>query len=76
MYGGFQEGPQLGPPDAERRQSLGQTSWTDVQDVLQVSAHTKQACIPYTGIFFVYMPFAIVLSHFFELFRAIAVLVN
>ena len=24
MYGGFQGGPQLGPPDAERRQSLGQ----------------------------------------------------
>jgi len=24
MYGGFQWGPQLGPPDAERRQSLGQ----------------------------------------------------
>ena len=23
-YGGFQGGPQLGPPDAERRQSLGQ----------------------------------------------------
>ena len=24
MYGGFQGGPQLGPHDAERRQSLGQ----------------------------------------------------
>ena len=24
MYGGFQGGPQLGPQDAERRQSLGQ----------------------------------------------------
>ena len=24
MYGGFQGGPQLGPPDAERLQSLGQ----------------------------------------------------
>ena len=24
MYRGFQEGPQMGPPDAERRQSLGQ----------------------------------------------------
>ena len=24
MYGGFQGGPQLGLPDAERRQSLGQ----------------------------------------------------
>ena len=24
VYGGFQGGPQLGPPDAERRQSLGQ----------------------------------------------------
>ena len=24
MYGGFQGGPQLVPPDAERRQSLGQ----------------------------------------------------
>ena len=24
MYGGFQGGPQLGPPDAERRQSLGE----------------------------------------------------
>ena len=24
MYGGFHGGPQLGPPDAERRQSLGQ----------------------------------------------------
>ena len=24
MYGGFQEDPPLGPPDAERRQSLGQ----------------------------------------------------
>ena len=24
MYGGFQGGPQLGPPDAERRQSLEQ----------------------------------------------------
>ena len=24
MYGGFQRGPQLGPPDAERCQSLGQ----------------------------------------------------
>ena len=24
MYGGFQGGPQLGPPDAERHQSLGQ----------------------------------------------------
>ena len=24
MYGGFQGGPQLGPPDAERRESLGQ----------------------------------------------------
>ena len=24
MYGGFQGDPQLGPPDAERRQSLGQ----------------------------------------------------
>ena len=24
MYGEFQGGPQLGPPEAERRQSLGQ----------------------------------------------------
>ena len=24
MYGGFQRGPQLVPPDAERRQSFGQ----------------------------------------------------
>ena len=54
MYGGFQGGPQLGPPDAERRQSLGQQmccrliggGWKALYTVLYI---LSVACIAVMG---------------------------
>ena len=46
MYGGFQVSPQLVPPDAERRQSLGQLkSVSDVFTVWQ-SFYTEKTIFP------------------------------
>ena len=56
MYGRFQGGPQLDPPDAERRQSLGQLK--SVGDVFPVwqSFYTEKTIFPkYTGVYFLVM---------------------